>query len=442
MSADAVSAAPGRGRALAVAVLLALLTALGPALAGAGPARASEAGTTAGERIAASLRTSPLYVDPSLSSVFPPAVRTSLLRQMRAAKAPVYVLAVPLAAGGTWSSGDQLATVVHNYLGKPGIYLTTDANMTNDIGAYTWPSDPDGTDAAPYHAADAAQAANIAPDLEQAALPGKFSRCLTLIASGRAVSAYQAEARALNASYAPRTPAASSGGSGGGTGPGLYAVIAVLIVALGGGGALVTRRRRRRRPSAPFVTPHSVFTTARNATEAELRDVAQQQVIRLGELVEQPSSSDQGDAQVARALDAYEAAGKALDAARGIPDLAGVLVLTHTGTNAIAAARALQSGQPEPPAHPLCFFNPLHGEGRRDIRWRALGSRQTLDVSVCAECADATGRHRLPEVLKDTDGDREIPYYEADPDRSVWAATGYGQFGDDLARRIITRGLR
>lgn len=425
---------------LAITILLVVAAALGAL--GAVPSRAA-ASATPGQRIADSLRTSPIYVDPSLSSVFPSGIRAGLLRRIHAAKVPVYILAVPLASGGTWPNGEQLASVVHGYLNRPGVYLTTDADISNDIGAYTWPSDPDGIDAAPYHAGDAAQAANLAPDLEQSGIPAKFSRCLTLMASGKAVATYKAEDKALNEETSPKKPAARSGGSGGGPGAALYAVIAVVaVLLLGGGGFLVARRRRKRPSTAPFVTPHSVFTTARNATEAELRDVAQQQVIRLGELVEQPSSSDKGDAQVARALDAYEAAGKAFDGAAGIPDLAGVLVLTHQGQNAIAAARALQAGQPEPPDRPLCFFNPLHGEGRRQIHWRALGSRQALDVHACTECADATARHRLPDVLSDRDGERQIPYYEADPDRSVWAATGYGQFGDDLARRIITGGLR
>lgn len=425
---------------LALTVLLAVAAALGAL--GAVPSRAAASGTP-GQQIAGSLRKSPLYIDPSMSSAFPPGVRAGLLKQIRAARVPVYILAVPLVKGGAWPDGEQLANVVHGYLNRPGVYLTADADISNDIGAYTWPSDPDGLDAAPYHAGDSAQAANLAPDLGESGLPAKFARCLTLMANGKAVATYRAEDKALNAGSAPKTPAARSGGSGGGPGAALYAVIAVVaVIVLGGGGFLMARRRRKRPSAAPFVTPHSVFTTARSATEAELRDVATEQVIRLGELVEQPSASGKGDAQVARALDAYEAAGKALDGADGIPDLAGVLVLTHRGQNAIAAARALQAGQPEPPDRPLCFFNPLHGEGRRQIHWRALGSRQALDVSACAECADATARHRLPEVLCDRDGDREIPYYEADPDRSVWAATGYGQFGDDLARRIITRGLR
>jgi hypothetical protein len=53
-----------------------------------------------------------------------------------------------------------------------------------------------------------------------------------------------------------------------------------------------------------------------------------------------------------------------------------------------------------------------------------------------------TGRHLLPDTLTDIDGDRTVPYYEVDPERSVWAATGYGQFGDDIVRRILTGATR
>jgi hypothetical protein len=40
-------------------------------------------------------------------------------------------------------------------------------------------------------------------------------------------------------------------------------------------------------------------------------------------------------------------------------------------------------------------------------------------------------------VLPDTVGKKHIPYLEVDPKRSVWAATGYGVFCDDLVERIL-----
>lgn len=400
---------------------------------------------TTGKRLAAALRRSPLYVDPSLSSAFPAAARAQLLKQIHGSPAPVYVLALPLVNGGDFASGEQLATVVHDHLGGAGIYLTLDAGFGNDINAYTWPSDPQGLDAAPFHAGDAAQAADLSQDMQNATLPDRFIRCITLIRNGHAVAADQAAQRQLDKDrpVAARPPGAKAHGTGT---PVVITVIVIAALGVGAGAGWLTVRRRNRRPS-PFVTPHAVFSSARTATKDELRAQAQQQLIDLGELVEEPGSptgprSGQAEAQIARALDAYQAAGKVLDGATGLPDLAGVLVLTHLGRNAAAAAQALRSGRRVPVTYPLCFFNPLHGNGVREIRWRPLGERETLEVNACRECAVATARRRLPEVLTDHDDDgQEIPYYEADPERSVWAETGYGQFGGDLIQRILTRGI-
>jgi hypothetical protein len=435
-------------RALATALTTAALAAALLA-AGAGPALAAPRAASPGAAIAASLRKSPLYVDPSLASAFPSAVRASLLATAARAPAPVFIIVVPMVAGGQWASGEQLAAVVHDNLGKPGIYLTPDAEFGGDIRAYTWPSDTDGIDGAPYHAADAAQAVDLAADSQTTTLADKFSRAITLVTSGQAVTAYNAAQRALDAG-SRATPAASgaSGASGGGLAPVVIALIGIVIVGPALALLIVARRRGRRSPE--FLTPHSVFTAARTATEAELREVARRQVIELGEEIEKPGPPEMPDAareQVSRALDAYEAAGKALDGAAGIPDLAGALVLTRLGQGALAAGRAIAEGRPAPAASPLCFFNPLHGPAAREIHWRALGERRTLDVRACGECAAAAAGHRIPSVLTDRDADgNEIPYYEADAGRSVWAATGYGQFGAnspsaDLVRRILAHGI-
>jgi hypothetical protein len=438
--------AVGRWRWLAAVAAIAGAAVFSAMPAMPATARAVTAAATPGEQIAAALRKSPVYVDPSLSSAFPPAVRASLLQQIRKAPTAVFILAIPLVSGEEWASGEQLATVVQNDLGRPGIYLTLDADFSSDVDAFTWPSDPQGLDAPPYHAADAAQAVDLSQDMQNATVPQKLIRCIELISDGRAVSAYAAAQRQLG-QYAPASAAASGRPRGGGPGGLVIAVVVIAMIGAGAGGWFLVRRRGRR-PS-PFVAPHSVFAAARTATEAELRSLAQQQVIELGELAEQPGplaagadgpASEQAREQVARALDAYQAAGKVLDRASGLCDLAGVLVLTHLGRGAAAAAQALQAGLPAPASSPLCFFNPLHGQSVRGIHWRALGERKTLDVHVCQECAAAAAQHRLPDVLVDHVGGQEIPYYEADPERSVWAATGYGQFGNSLVQRILTAG--
>jgi hypothetical protein len=161
----------------------------------------------------------------------------------------------------------------------------------------------------------------------------------------------------------------------------------------------------------------AVFAIA-DATEAErVRRQAQEAVITFGEELEDAPPS----AGLDRALDAYQAAAMTLDAATSLADLAGVLVLVNLGRG----------------GSPLCFFNPLHGPSAQPVTWRLIGTREQLRVPACPSCRQAVTRHRPPEVLPDTAGKKHIPYLEADPRRSVWAATGFGVFCDDLVERIL-----
>lgn len=168
-------------------------------------------------------------------------------------------------------------------------------------------------------------------------------------------------------------------------------------------------RRADRRPA--------VFAIADTAGTERVRRQAQEAVIAFGQELENAPVRDDLD----RALDAYQAAAMTLDAATSLADLAGVLVLVNLGRG----------------GRPLCFFNPLHGPSARLVTWRLIGTREQLRVPACPVCQQAVSRHRPPEVLPDTTGRKHLPYLEADPGRSVWAATGYGAFCDDLVDRIL-----
>lgn len=454
MSGNSYRCAAGVTRLLAVLVGIAMLVLA--ALASATPAQAARAAgqDVPGSQIAGDLRKSPLYVDPSLSSAFPSSARKSILAAISKAPVPVFVLAVPLVSGGQWSSSEQLADVVQDELGQPGIYLTLDAIDSNDIDAYTWPSDPQGLDSPPYHAADAAQAVDMTPYTQNPPpVWQEFLQCVRLIDAGKAESAYQAALADPGQGGQAAAPSSDSGAIAGAT-------LAAFTAGGAGAIALARRRRRRRRArsqaplSAPGTAadtayaPSTVVDAARAATAGELRTQAREQLLALGEFLEQPGlagapagtpepHSDQDEADLTRALDAYTAAGQVLDSASGNPDLAGVLVLTHMGRCAAEAALARQSGQPAPPPSLLCFFNPLHGEGTRQTRWRAQGGHQALDIHACDACADAIAQRKFPSVLADTSTGKDVPYYEAP---TIWAATGYGQFSTDLIQRILTTG--
>jgi hypothetical protein len=176
----------------------------------------------------------------------------------------------------------------------------------------------------------------------------------------------------------------------------------------------IRRLRRFRVISRP-----AVFELAYTADTERIRRQAQEAVIAFGEeLRDAPPSGG--------ALDAYQAATMVLDAATSLADLAGVFVLVSIGRG----------------GRPLCLFNPLHGPSAGQVTWRLVGTREQLQVPACDACAQAISRHRPPEVLPDTVHHKRVPYLDIDPAKSVWAATGFGVFSDDLVERILRGDLR
>jgi hypothetical protein len=184
-----------------------------------------------------------------------------MLRQISRVPVPVFVLAVPLPGGGEWANGDQLATVVHDYLGRDGIYLTIDAEFSHQIDAYTWPSDPYGTDAPPYHAADAALAANLASATRDAGLAQKFLRCIELISDGQAAPAYQAALRQVEVPEV--APHRNTGLSQ------VLFIVLIVLIAIAAAIACATAGwwLRRRRQPGPWL--RGVVASARAAAGSE-----------------------------------------------------------------------------------------------------------------------------------------------------------------------------
>ncbi|XRQ15685.1 hypothetical protein ACN3XK_33840 [Actinomadura welshii] len=391
-----------------------------------------------GERLAAALRRSPIHVDPSLASALPRAERRKLIAKFDRAPAPVFVVLVPLVAGGTWSDADQLATVVHDRLGRDGIYITL-GDDTDTLRAREWGGD--------HQARDAAWAVNFDRSMRDAPLAVRLSRVTDLIISGTGTREYKRMSAEIDARAKRRRE--NDGGAPGaapddGDGGLALPLGAAGLAAAGVAGLVLWRRRRMasvRRDGAGdgLLMPRTVFATASRATEDQLREQASREVIAFGELLDGSSTpkNEKAGALMAAALDAYQAAAKTLDAARGVPDLAGVLVLVDQGRDALASAQAVARGKAEIPAMPLCFFNPLHGDATTKLDWRPIGSRKRLRVRTCRACARAARGKETPDVLTDTRDGRPVPYYEADPSQSVWAETGYGQLREDLVHRIL-----
>lgn len=188
-------------------------------------------------------------------------------------------------------------------------------------------------------------------------------------------------------------------------------------------------------------TPEEVATlAAMQAALGRMADGVRAEVTAVGELlaaVEFPPepAPDVHDA-LSRALDSYDAAGRLLDDVADLVELAGVAVLAGDARVSLAVAAARYRHEPLPTLPRPCFFNPLHGRSDRTAEWRT-GYKTALKVPACTPCRKAIRRGDAPAHLADRAPDgRIVPYYAVDPSVSVWSATGYGTFHDDLAARI------
>lgn len=387
--------------------------------AAAAPAAAAE---SPGQKIADALRRSPVYVDPSLSTAVDAGEQKQLAARIRDTGLPIRVVLVPLVEGDSWG-GDprQLAEVVHDRMGNGPAIIITLGEYHDDIAAQEWP-------AGAHQASRAAAAVFHQDDMEHADPARRISRAIDIIKAGNGEKEYEKATADLNAPASGSTADANSPSPSGASAaadssdsslPRVAALVIGPLLVVAAAVLLLRRRSRLRDLSTPFALPRSVFAAARRADEAELRDRAQEEIVRLGE---EARAADGDPTAIERALDAYAAAGTVLDEARGIPDLAGVFAL-------IAEGRAALSGTPDP--LPLCFFHPLHGAAARRIPWRPLGRREELRVAACEACARAVRARRAPEVLTDRLEDRPVPYFEMPADRSLWAATGYGSLLTD-----------
>ncbi|ANZ16826.1 hypothetical protein SNOUR_17635 [Streptomyces noursei ATCC 11455] len=381
----------------------------------AGPATAAE---SPGQKIADALRTSPVYVDPSLSSAVGPDDQRTLVQKIRQSRLPIRVVLVPLVEGDNWGGKpEQLIEVVHERMGGGPAILIAPGHYPDDIEAREWPSDA--------HQAERAAASVFFDDaMKGAGLTKRISRAIDLIEAGDGNAEYERRTAGLGTSggASPKKPAAQ------GTSPVVRIVTLAVgpVLVLAAAWLLLRRRSRLRDFGTPFAMPRSVFAAAHRADEEGLRERAGEEVVRLGE----EARAATGDpAAIERALDAYAAAGTVLDRARGVPDLAGVFALVAEGRAALSPARATL---------PLCFFHPLHGPATRRIPWRPLGRREQLRVAACDACLRAVRTRRAPEVLTDRLDDRPVPYFEVPAEKSLWAATGYGSLlsGASLAARV------
>ena len=410
-----------------IARLAALALGLATLLAGAPPAAAA----TSTKELAAQLRRSPVVVDPSLAEAVPAAPRRAVLRAIKAAPYPVWVVLVPLTPGDRYGGdASRFLRVIHGRLGRDGLYVTADDRLLTHMAV--------GID-------------DEGPDLNQASTVGNFEsrdfdepqiakvrRFVEVLSAPDLAARFErteARLREQRETFSPPPPATTADDGDGDGGNGWLLPVGVLT-ALGAGSALVHRRRRRHARPAPDdgpLIPVRVFAHAHTAEAGELREHIEERLLAFADRIDRTAGPSSGAAQERQghALDAYAAARRVLASDPRMVDLVGALVLVEDGSHALAAAEALEAGRPAPGPAVLCFFHPRHPGQTKPVDWK-----QGLTVPACGTCRAAlrTG-HRPPDTLLD----EGRPWFETD---SVWARTGFGVFEPDLAERVSRGELR
>ncbi|MCK1796627.1 hypothetical protein MTQ01_11500 [Streptomyces sp. XM4193] len=437
--APARNPAPRGAPAVAVVVVALLLCALG-----ASPARADRAPTM--EEIVEGLKSSPVYVDESYRSELPLSARRALAEEAGATGLRLSVVLVRLKPGDAWN-GDHVhfGEALRDALGRPDgehqVVIVTTAQKDRTLHAFEWPKGDR------HQAGAAARATSMEHELRGVPLRERLSRTIELVGSGEGMVALD-RVLAEKISGGKRKGGDESAGeddsaAGRDSGPSWgWAALLIPVVLLAGWWAAARRRADTALPLAPHV-----FASARQESEGALRRRAKKELLALGQELgaHRSTADDRTDpAPLRLALDAYAAAGRVLDDATGTPDLAGVLALVTEGRDALeeddrARAEGASRKAAERPL-PLCFFDPLHGRAERRHLWRPIGRRDTLDIAACAHCLELLALRRSPRMLADHHDGTGVPYAEVPAEQSLWAATGYGSFGDEPLAVRVQRG--
>ncbi|WP_157856360.1 hypothetical protein [Actinacidiphila yeochonensis] len=180
--------------------------------------------------------------------------------------------------------------------------------------------------------------------------------------------------------------------------------------------------------------------------------------LRAGELAPPPGSHAERD--YLWALEAYEAAGRLLDDAADLPDLAAAVVLAERAVERLEAAHARLAGQRPPAAKRRCSYNPLHAparreqkqDGRRGRRAR-FGPREAAAERwpACESCHRDLLAGRPPDVLPALVRVRVsrrrtapvlVPYLAVPRQFSPWAASACGAYGDAVPGFVLRGGHR
>lgn len=366
--------------------------------------------------IVADLQDGSVHVDASAAEAITPQQLTQLKDTVAGSDTPIYVIVAPLSREDL--SPIQLVSLVHRELPEDGIYFVStpvyDGRWDLSSTSYGVVTD-NANNLAGY----------VATELYPADLGLQLLKATELVTAGTAREAFE--------DTFPERESSSSTSQGGdsndilGLSPPVFGVslgvtIALLLAVLG-----VLRRRLRARRDLT-ITDRALQRISTAQTQ-DWRRRAQLETDALGERIKELQIADESDrSSWTAALDHYEAATKVLKRSSDAADSIGAIVLARRGDDALDHAVA---GKPWV-ATVVCFFNPLHGEGRSTVRWTtAAGSR---DVPCCSDCRKTVRKKREPNFLDLPVGDSVVHYVDAAVE--PWASTGYGSLDPDLLGKV------
>jgi hypothetical protein len=184
----------------------------------------------------------------------------------------------------------------------------------------------------------------------------------------------------------------------------------LLVALVGSGGAWELRRRVGARRAGARDRREELDAVRRLADEDVT--VFGEQLSRLdGQVGAHPLDED-GRVDYQTALDAYEAAQRAVPRMRDAEEVSTVTDTLASGRYALACVQARVAGVPLPEHRTPCFFNPQHGPSTTDVEWTSTkyGTRM---VPACAQDAARVAAHQRPALRTVRIGPRTVPYWEA-----------------------------
>jgi hypothetical protein len=213
----------------------------------------------------------------------------------------------------------------------------------------------------------------------------------------------------------------------------LLGVLVVLVLAAVSGIFFVSRRRKRRREQEMVELKQSVYEDVTRLGE----DIS---ALNLNVMDSNLDPAARDDYQ--KALNSYDQAKAAVDAAQRPEDMRKVTTALEDGRYFMTAVRARLDGRPVPERRAPCFFNPQHGPSVQDVSWAPPGGAPR-SVPACAADAQRVLSGQAPDARMVTVGGYQRPYWDAGPMYAPYAGGYYSGFGggDMLSGLLIGTAL-